>query len=222
MRITFLLLIPTLLFFSCKKGHDLPHTETITAGGKWGIRIGSSPAEVYSRLQVLGKQQNFGQVAVVTRPYYDQPQQIEQLLPFYSSVTLMNDGGAIYQVLIDFRGDHVTYISAGGGLPVDVDQWPDGAPDAATIRVNDPVGDIYGKIAAIHQMPYYSAYKLILPDKPLDKAFDPDMANYDQWAYSFTNTVSASVQGTSHVRLYFAGGKLSRIVYQYNEGVVYN
>lgn len=77
MKLTFLLLIPGLLFFSCKKGQDLPVTETITKGDKWGIRIGSSPADVYTQLQIAGKQKGFGQVAVITRQYYDDPKQMK-------------------------------------------------------------------------------------------------------------------------------------------------
>ena len=73
LRHTCLLLIPALLFLSCSKKRELPFTETITTGGLWGIRIGSPAADVYSQLQAAGPQKGFGEVAVITRQYYDDP-----------------------------------------------------------------------------------------------------------------------------------------------------
>ncbi|MDO6430114.1 hypothetical protein Q4E93_05935 [Flavitalea sp. BT771] len=107
-------------------------------------------------------------------------------------------------------------------LPDDITQWPSGAPDAATIHVGDPVSGIYAKLLAIYQLPGYGGYRIILPDKPLDKTFDPDMTTYGEWGFSIATVVSSEVRGLYTVRLYFDGGKLAKIWYQYNEGVVYN
>jgi len=83
MKALILLVFPVLLLFSCKKGNDLPREETITVGSKWGLVIGSSAADVYSRLQELSKEKTFTQVGVSNRQPYTTPQQIQHLLPFY-------------------------------------------------------------------------------------------------------------------------------------------
>jgi len=220
MKKIFVLIFPILSVFSCMKGNHFPSVETITKGSKWGITIGSSPEDVYSQLQALGKQKDFSQVSMVYRKPYSSPQEIQHLLGFYHSITLMSNAAVIERVLIQFTEDKVSSISAGGALPKEVSQWPAGVPDEAAIHKNDPVDAIYSKLLAIYQMSAYSNYQIILPDKPLEKPFDPDMVKYGEWAFSFSVDIRSGVVGTSSVRLYFKDGRLDKIWHQYNEGNV--
>lgn len=222
MKRLFLLLLPAVLLFSCSKKDRLPLIETITKGDKWGISIGSSYAAVYSRLQELDKEKNLSSVAVVYRQPFSSPQEVQYLLPYYDAVTLMDTSVVIDRALIQFPGDKVAFISSGGALPEDIDQWPASLPAETAIVKNDPVSDIYTKLVAIYKIPAYSYLKIILPDKPLSKPFDPDMEKYAEWGFSITADVKPGVSGTSIVRLYFKDGKLNKILHQYNESEVYN
>jgi len=121
-----------------------------------------------------------------------------------------------------FNPSRLSGAAAGGALPEEITQWPRTAPDAATIHVGDPVDGMYAKVLAIYQMPAYSNYTLILPDKPLNKPFDPDMANYDEWGFSFAEDVKPGISGTSSVTLFFKNGRLVKITNYYNESRVYN
>ncbi|MET3877235.1 hypothetical protein [Chitinophaga sp. OAE865] len=222
MKRLFLLLFPAILLFSCSKKDQLPLIETITKGDKWGIRIGSSYADVYNRLQQLNNEKDLSSVAVVYRQPFSSPQQVQYLLPYYDAVTLMDTSVVIDRALIQFSGDKVAHISAGGALPEEMDQWPAALPSETAILKNDLVNNIYTKLLAIYKIPAYSQLKIILPDKPLNKPFDPDMEKYAEWGFSITTDVKPGVKGNSIVRLYFKDGKLNKILHQYNENEVYN
>lgn len=222
MKQAILIAIPVLLLFSCKKGTDLPRIETFTSGNKWGIEIGSSPSDVYTQLQMLGYEKKFSQVAVVYRLPYSKPQDIQHLIEFYQTITLQSNTGVINRAVLEFRKDTINSITTGGGLPQEVSHWPHDVADATAIHKGDPVNKIYEKLLAIYQISPYNSYQIILPDKPLEKPFDPDMANYTEWAFSFSERVQPGIQGTSSVRLFFENGKLIKIRHEYNEHAVYN
>jgi len=217
----FLLILPALLLFSCKKENDLPREETITRGGKWNLQIGSSPADVYRQLQQLGVEKGFNSVAVVYRKAYQSPDDVRDRLSLYNSVTLQKESVYVDRVVIEFKQDKVGGILAGGAMLDDILQWPYDTPEEITIHADDPVDGLYIKLSAIYQMPPYNNYQIILPDKVLDRPFDPDMANYDQWQFTFSSDAGPAMQAMSSVTLYFSNGKLSRIRYYYNEMQVY-
>ncbi|MBN9381848.1 MAG: hypothetical protein J0H74_13845 [Chitinophagaceae bacterium] len=219
------LLLPAfsaILLFSCIKGNNFPRVETITLGSKWGLTIGSSPEDVYRQLQTLGSEKNFSHVAVVGRQPFSKPPDVENLVGLYDAITLQSNSGVVDRVIIEFLRDSINYISAGGGLPGEVVQWPQGAPDETAFHKGDAVDRIYPKLLAVYQMPAYSGYQIILPDKPLAKPFDQDMAKYEQWGFSMAERIKPQVEGIYSVRLFFQNGKLSKIWYQYNEGTVVN
>lgn len=68
-RVT-LIMLPVLFLFSCMKNNSLPRVETITKGSKWNLEIGSSPTEIYSQLQLLGKEKLFNNVAIVSGLFF--------------------------------------------------------------------------------------------------------------------------------------------------------
>jgi hypothetical protein len=222
MKNLYLLIIPLALLFSCKKENSPSYNETITKGEKWGIQIGSIPAEVFEQLQQAGSENKFSEVAIVYRKPYTKPEQIQNQLGFYQAVTLQSNAERIDRAIITFNSDKVTAINAGGALPVEVSKWPQELNDQTAIRKDDPVSSIYTKLQAIYKSPAYANYQIVLPDKTLEKPFDADMANYDEWAFTFTKDVRSGVTGTSAVRLKFKDGKLREIQHGYSESVVYN
>ena len=222
MKRIYLLLLPVLFAVSCKKDDVLPLSETVTKGSKWNLRIGSLPADVYSQLQQLGLEKNFADVAVVYRQPSLKPEEVQGRLSFYRAITLQKNSVYIERVLIQFRQDKVSSIQAGGAMLDSISKWPQDTPDEITIYNDDPVDNIYAKLVAIYKTPAYGNYQIILPDKSLEKPFDPDMANYDQWSFTFSIDVKPGRRGTSFVTLQFSSGKLNKIRHIYTEATFYN
>jgi hypothetical protein len=210
------------LLHSCAKEDIFPQVENTTSGKKWTLQIGSSPLDVYSQLQILGKEKNFDAVAIVYRKPYSKPEEIENYLGFYQAITLQSKSGVMERALIQFSQDKVSSIEVGGALPDPIATWPPNSPDEIAIHVNDPVDKVYGKLLAIYQIPTYRDYQIILPDKTLKKPFDPNMANFDEWAFDFSENISAGKVGRSFVRLFFNDKKLVKIRLEYKENEVVN
>lgn len=221
MKRIILLIFPVLFLFSCELEDNFPQIENITNGGKWTLQIGSSPIEVYSQLHQLGIEKKFDAVAIVYRKPFSKPEEIQNYLGLYRAITLQSKSGVIDRVLIQFNLDKVSSLETGGAMLDATSSWPQNALDEFAIHVNDPINKVYEKLLAIYQIPTYSDYQIILPDKSLEKPFDPDMANYDEWGFSFSYEVKPGRGGISSVRLFFKNDKLSRIRHEYNEADIY-
>ncbi len=218
MKRIFYLFVLVSIFFSCKKEQTPPYTEVIKKGAKWGIQIGSSPAEVYVQLQKLSKEQSLYNVAVVGRKAFTSPTQLEALLPYYHFITLSRfDNGLLDRVVISFKDQAVEYIIAGNSLPQSTEKWPSHLPDEEAFLINDSKQQMYQKLKSLYQRPEFHTYELILSDKPLDLPFDPDMSHYNEWAFTFISIVSYPTAGQSQVRLIFKSGKLNQIIHHYSE-----
>ncbi len=223
MKKLIVLVIPTLfLFFSCEQDDIFPQVENTTKGEKWTLQIGSSPIEVYSQLQKLGIEKKFDAVAVVYRKPFSKPEEIQNNFGFYQAITLQNKSGAVDRALIQFNQDKVSSIETGGALLETNSAWPHDTSDEIAIHINDPIDMVYEKLLAICQIQPYNDYQIILPDKSLEKPFDPDMANYDEWAFDFSKNISTSKVGRSSVRLFFNNKKLVKIRQEYDENEVVN
>ena len=223
MKKLILAILPVIyLLFSCAKEDLFPRVENTTSGKKWTIQIGSSPADVYSQLQKLGTEKNFEAVAIVYRKPYSKPEEIQNYLGFYQAITLQSKSGVIERALIQFSQDKVSSIEVGGAMPEPIATWPPNSPNEIAIHLDDPVDMVYGKLLEIYQIPTYRDYQIILPDKTLKKPFDPNMANYDEWAFDFSENISAGKVGRSFVRLFFSNKKLMKIRLEYNEYEVVN
>lgn len=221
MKKRYLLLISISLLCSCNKDGGLPIDETITSGEKWGIRIGSAPGDVYGQLQQLGVEKNMRNVSIVYRQPFSRPEELQQLLPYYHAATLQRNTGLTVRAMFEFRGDTVNSVQVGGAHYTEVDSWPQELP-AIAIKPGDTVDELYQKLVAIYREGDYEDYSIVLPDKTLDKPYDPDMGNYDEWAFSFGDHVQPMIYGSSSVRLYFRNGKLDRIRHRYNEHELVN
>jgi hypothetical protein len=216
-----LLVFTVLFFFSCEQEGNFPKIENITSGVKWTLQIGSTPSEVYSQLNKLGIEKKFDAVAIVYRKPFSKPQEIQNYLGLYRAITLQRKTGVIQRVVIQFNQDKVSSIEIGGAMLEGTSSWPQNATDEVAIHFNDPIGNVYGKLLAIYQIPTYQDYQIILPDKSLEMPYDPDMENYEEWAFSFSYPVRPGKGGISSVRLFFDNGKLSRIKHEYIEADLY-
>ena len=221
MKKLILLVVPALfLFFSCKLDDNFPRVENTTSGKKWTLQIGSSPLEVYSQLQELGTEKKFGAVAIAYRKPFSKPEEVQNNLGLYQSITLQTKSGVIERALIQFNQDKVSSIEVGGAIMDVAATWPQYTSDKIAIHVNDPIDKMYEKLLAIYQISTYSDYQIILPDKSLEKPFDPDMANYDEWAFDFSENINTGLVGRSFVRLFFNNKKLVKIRQEYDENEV--
>ena len=214
------LILPVLLFVSCEKDDAFPGVENITKGQKWTLEIGSPPNDVYGQLQRLGSDKNFDQVAIVYRQPYSRPEEIKSDIGLYRAITLETTSGRTERVLFEFDQSKVSYIGTGGGLLDPVTKWPENVPDESAIHVNDPVDDIRGKLLSVFKDPTYKDYQIVLSDKWLTTPYDPDMSNYDEWAFAFSENIGATMERRSSVRLYFKDGALFRIRNEYDENEV--
>lgn len=216
----FITLIASLSLLCCKKEKQGDYIENITKGEKWGVKIGSNHSEVFSQLQIANSIYQFDKISIVYRKPFVTLDELQKLLPFYNSITLSTSSGTTNRAIISFINDKVNEINLGGALPKPVIKWPENATDDVAIHINDPVESLFAKLVGISKLKEYSSYSLLLPDKPLNKAYDSDMSNYEEWAFSFFLSVKNGISGRSSVRLYFSKGKLVKIRHQY-ENVQY-
>lgn len=201
--------------YSCEQDESFPRVDNTTSGMKWTLQIGSSPSDVYSQLRELGKEKNFGSVNITYRKPYSKPEEIQNLLGFYHAITLQTKSGVIERVVIGFNEDKVSSIETGGALLDDTSKWPQDTSDEIAILMDDSINKVYEKLLAIYKIPMYSDYQITLPDKLLEKPFDPDMSNYDEWAFVFVKHLGANKYKSSSVSLFFKNEKLSKIRHEY-------
>lgn len=223
MKKLLLFFIPTLfLFFSCEQDDIFPKEENTTKGKKWTLQIGSSPTEVYNQLQVLATEKNFGTIAIVYRKPYSKPEEIQNIFSFYRTITLETKSGIVNRAVIELNQGKVSSIETGGALLESVSKWPSETPDEITIQINDYIDVMYQKLLSIWKISPYINYQIVLPDKSLEDSFDPDMANYDEWAFDFSKNIASNKVGRSFVRLFFKNKKLVKIREKYDENVTVN
>lgn len=223
MRKIIALALMLIVTISCETDDNLyPHVENITSGTKWNIQIGASKTEVYSQLQQLGLEKKFDNVAIVYRLPFSTPADIKSDLSLYRSISLETTSGVSERILIQFDGDKVISIEKGGAHLNTILKWPEETPNELSILIDDPISGIAQKLSAIYQIPIYQNLQIVLSDKWLEKSYDPEMANYDEWAFSFSEDIKSSRSGNSAVRLYFDNGNLVKIRHKYNEADIVN
>lgn len=222
MKKLLLLSFIALSLLSCKKDLSAPRIETLTVGTKWNLRIGSSMANVYASLQQLGTEKNFYEVALVGQQPIAKPEELADRLLYYRVISIETTTGVLERAYIELGKDKITAIQVGGGLPNATAKWPTDVPDEIAIHTNDPLSTLYSKLVAIYKYPQYKERKIVLSDKPLNKPFDPYMANFNEWAFTFfADTKNPGKSGRSSVRLFFKNGKLDKIQNTYEEFTLY-
>ncbi|WP_321288946.1 hypothetical protein [uncultured Sunxiuqinia sp.] len=223
MKKLLLFFVPALfLFFSCEQDDIFSRIENTTNGEKWTLQIGSSPTEVYNQLQDLGLEKEIGTVAIVYRKPYSNPKELQNIFPFYRTVTLETKSGIVKRAVVGLNQGKVSSIETGGAMLESSSSWPSDTPDDITIHINDQTDVMYQKLLSIWQISPYNDYQIILPDKSLEDSFDPNMANYDEWAFDFSENIRTNKIGRSFVRLFFNDKKLVKIREEYYENEVVN
>ncbi|GGH63210.1 hypothetical protein HNQ91_002577 [Filimonas zeae] len=208
-----LLLLPLLLFTtSCLKSGNKIKTEDITTGEKWGIQIGSSPAEVYGQLQELDEEKNVSGVEVINMPLFDNPASVGPSITLYQIISLEEQDAAYpNRVLIAFN-DNKVKVAAGTAMPDSVSRWPQNAADDKAIIYGEAISTFYDKLMDVHASGVLNNYKIRLGAKALATAYDPRMATYTRWRISFFHDGILSTAD-----LYFKSGALERIYHEYTE-----
>ncbi|PPK88051.1 hypothetical protein CLV84_1014 [Neolewinella xylanilytica] len=204
----YLLLLLPLLLFGCdlRDPSQGPVTTEIRKGSRWTLRTGSSPEEVYAQLQALGREKALDRVGVVGRMPAARPAELKSDLALYDFLTLETSTGRTERVVFRLGEAAVVAIEAGGALPDSVGRWP----AENSIFVGDPLEVLPEKLRLIYQQPEYAGYVLSLPDKPLRRAYDPGMAEFSEWAFTFEEGAAEFTDRFS-VRLYFEGTGLETI-----------
>lgn len=77
----------TVFIPSCLTDDTYPKVEDTTKGEKWTLKIGSTPAEVFQKLQTLGEEKGFHSVGI-SRQALSKPEDVANLLAFYDAITL--------------------------------------------------------------------------------------------------------------------------------------
>lgn len=217
-----LLAFPVLFLLSCMKDDAFPQIENTTKGKKWTLEIGSSPLEVYEQLQELGVEKNIHSVNISYRKPYSKPEEIRSDISLYNAITIETTSGVLERAVFQFDQNKVTSIEKGGGLLDPIQNWPEDRPSDISINIDDPLDIIMEKLIAIYQIPMYQDYQIVLPDKSLEKPYDPDMVNYDEWFFTFSENISSSIDGRNSVRLFFKNKKLVKIKNEYEEFEIVN
>lgn len=217
-----LLAIPILLMFSCKKDKESAHSELITKGDKWGIQIGSSPADVYGQIQKVAVERGIDQIGLFKQPTYTKPEEIKDSYALYQGLALESKGTDMKRVILQFNEDKVSLIIVGGANPPRLEKWPEDAADIDAIHPKDPVSGVYDKLLTAYKTAPYKDYNIHLSGKRVSKPFDPNMAKTTEWYLYATNDAQAGKSHVSTMRLIFKSDKLESIKYEYNDQIVYD
>lgn len=204
--------------FSCTKNHNSIKVEDVTEGSKWNLEIGSTQEEVYQQIVELGMEKDFDFMNVVNRPYYDSPEDIEGIFPYYNVIGLILSPQQIQDRVYFVLGDNkVDSIYNGLNQLSKVNQWPMSEKYDDPILPGDTFDELYQKLEELYSDSYYSNYKIAVDVKPLDKPFDPGMKKFSQWSFQFMDDMEGNVTRQNEVTVQFGeDGNLAaiRVVYQ--------
>lgn len=221
-KIIFALAAMVFLFSCTDKNRNSTKVEDITEGGKWTLEIGSTQEEVYQQLVELGEEKDFQYINVVGRPYYDKPEDIEGILPYYDLLGLILTPQQVQDRAYFFIGDNkIDSIYNGLNTLSKVNQWPVKETYENPFLPGDTFEEFYQKLDELYEDTYYSNYKIAVSTKPLDRPFDPGMEKFSQWVFHVSEKSEDNITRENDVTIQFdEDGKLSliRIVYQDSKG----
>ncbi len=222
MKKIIVLVVVSIFSISCSTDDDVyPKVENITNGKKWNLQIGSSKIEVYNQLQELGMEKNFSQIQILGKQPYLKPEDIKSDISLYHYIYLEAESTYLDRVNFSFDQDKVISIEKGGALMDEIlSKWPNNVSDEIAIHVDDPIDQIYAKLVSIYQNSTYRRYQISLINKILNRAYDPDMNNYDKWHFSFSEDVSLSIGRSSSVTVFFKNSNLHKIEIVTYEGEI--
>lgn len=212
----------------------------LTQGNQWNIKIGSTPKEVYKQLQRLGREKGFDKVDMVHR-LEENVENAGSKLILYDAVIIRRPRYNIDSVYIEFKDEKVAAISRGRDFLYTVEEWFDDqtgdvpmpfAPGSTTLSIDilkrwpeetpgpsihlgDRVDQVNEKLKEIKHALGRSNLNLVLSEKSLGKAYDPEMKKCSQWEFSFSEREKEAQIGRYSIRLYFANNTLEKIRREY-------
>ena len=218
MKKIYAFLLAAALFTACKKAdtddriiieppyQKLIASDTLTSGQLFGLTIGQTGAELYTKLQQVQATEKIGGLSVVNN-IYTSIDSLKTRLPLYTGIFMDEAIGTSTGVQLGFENNKVKTIFLNNGT--ELTRWPVNLGQNAGITVGDPVSAIYEKLVNIKKDPL-SAKKLerlSIFFKDSNKPYDPQMSASPQWY--FVSTISA--KRYIHVSLNFTAGKLVSI-----------
>jgi hypothetical protein len=204
---------------ACKKENSIKETggpdpippklissDTLTTGGQWGIAIGQTSAEIYSKVQAMRSERGITHMVIVNN-VYTTLESLENKIPLYSSVYLDETRGTGTGIQLNFADDKVNTIFTNDGVKLNM--WPIGNSASATVAVGDSVDAVYQKLVNIkNQGTYANKFeRMSIFFKDVAKAYDPQMSASPQWYFG---TIPSNKR-YNFVQYIFTAGKLSAI-----------
>lgn len=240
MKKVILLCISFIGLVSCFDQKETLGVTDIVKGQQWNLKIGSSPEEVYYQLQELGEEKGFDDITLVCKSG-EHLASIGDNLSLYNAVTILRPSYDTDSVYIGFKNEEVTEIKRWrdpvfvieewledetgevsmpflpGGLKLEVDilkSWSEEFPEIS-INLGDPVNLVSEKLGEILNRLGITKMPIALIEKNLKKGYDPAMAKYNQWEFSFLGIMEDVRVRRYSIRLYFDNDKLNRIRKEY-------
>jgi len=205
-------------FTACLKDDNSVKIEQVKKGEKWGIRIGSTPEQVYQQIQQAGSQKNFDMLSLVYRKASNDPSLLPENLGAYNYLKFQRqEEGEQYvtQVYLHFSDNKVSKIQFAKDEWNDLERWPEEEPANLSIQSGEETSTVYEKLQQLYGQENFSSYYFSLSDKPLDRTYDPKMELYTEWAFFFTEDSGNPNPSGTETRLYFEKNKLSKMQITY-------
>lgn len=222
MRKTIQLIMMSILvcsFAACLKDDNSTKVEQVKKGEKWGIRIGSSPEQVYQQIQRISSEKHFDLLSIVYRKASNDPSLLPENLGAYNHLKLERQEEGVphmVQAYLHFSDDKVSRIQFTKNKEwVDLEKWPEDESENLSIQLGEEASTVYEKLQQLYSQENFSSYNFSLSDKPLDREYDPKMELYTEWAFTFSEDSGAPNPKSTATRLYFKKNKLNKMQITY-------
>jgi hypothetical protein len=219
MKYFYLLFVVLMSFTACIKEESEPKPivdpmpekllsrDSLTSGQKWGLAIGMSAAEVYSKIQAIKAERHIVHLSVVGNVFTNL-ESLDNKIHLYTSILLDQKIGTENGIQIYFAENKVKSIWTNGGIQLT--SWPSKSnKTASVIVVGDQTTAIYPKLLNIKRMPLYASKfeRISLFTKDLEQAYDMPLSMSTLWY------LTSDTDNTSYTRLYlnFKAGVLISI-----------
>lgn len=181
--------------------------DTVKSGQVLGLNIGDSPSEVYTTIQNIYTENSVGYLSIIGN-IYTKLEGLENKIPLYSSIILDEKIGTASGIQIAFANDKVKSIYTNDG--VQLNNWPLGVSNTASISVNDPIDGIYKKLVDLNKITPYAKQmeQISIFEKNIKTPIDPQMKTSNQWNF---NSAPADNKTYYRLELHFKDGKLNAI-----------
>jgi hypothetical protein len=176
-------------------------SDTLTSGNYWGIAIGNSHTDVYSKVQALRLEKGITTISIANNVFNDLAV-VKDKLPLYHSIFLDGTTASANGVQLFFENDKVKSIYTNAGQLLN--SWPWDMPSSQSVQLESPVSGLYDKLVAIKNLPAYNVYfqRISLYYKNIKTGYDEAMSNHAKWF--FTSPVNDKV--FLRVNLKFSAG----------------